>query len=262
MSEINEATNADKFVFKQDTSNLPEKMVFERNQDGTYKANIEGLLITDDKKTLLYKGKLSFPKVQVEFSNDGLGFLSNFIRSILADNDEKKTMFSIEIEENENDEDVAIKKYKNGGSKMIINEVQGDLFAVPQGYYLAHCISGDYALAAGIAKEFDKVYNMRFKLHRNYAIADGEKSANIGKALLVDNVFNLVTKERCFHKPTYDTLYGTLVDMKEQCENFAITKLAMPLIGCGLDKLDWRYVKDIIEDVFDETDIEILICKL
>lgn len=145
---------------------------------------------------------------------------------------------------------------------MIFNEVQKDLFTVPQGYYLAHCISGDYALGAGIAKAFDQVYNMRFKLHRDYAIPNGEKYANVGRALLVDNVFNLVTKQRCFHKPTYDTLYETLVDMKEQCENFDIEKIAMPLIGCGLDRLDWEQVKDVIEDVFGETDIEILVCKL
>lgn len=145
---------------------------------------------------------------------------------------------------------------------MIFNETQKDLFTVPQGYYLAHCISGDYALGAGIANTFDQVYNMRFKLHRDYAIPDGEKYANVGRALLVDNVFNLVTKQRCFHKPTYDSLYETLVDMKEQCENFDIEKIAMPLIGCGLDRLDWEQVKDVIEDVFGDTDIEILVCKL
>ena len=86
---------------------------------------------------------------------------------------------------------------------MTMIEVQGDLFAVPQGYYLAHCISGDYALGAGIAKKFDEVYNMRFKLHKNYAIPNGEKFANVGSALLIDNVFNLVTKARVFHKPTF-----------------------------------------------------------
>ena len=145
---------------------------------------------------------------------------------------------------------------------MTINEINGDLFRVPQGYYLAHCISGDYALGAGIAKKFDAEYNMRFKLFRDYAIPDGEKSANVGRALLIDNVFNLVTKERCFHKPTYDTLYDTLVDMREQCEDFDITRLAMPLIGCGLDKLEWDKVKDVLEDVFENTNIEILICIL
>lgn len=145
---------------------------------------------------------------------------------------------------------------------MIINEVTQDLFTVPQGYYLAHCISGDYALGAGIAKTFDEIYNMRFKLHRNYAIPDGQKYANVGRALLVDNVFNLVTKPRCFHKPTYDSLYDTLIDMREQCEESSIKKLAMPLISCGLDRLDWSQVKDVIEDVFSETDVEILICRL
>ena len=145
---------------------------------------------------------------------------------------------------------------------MTINDSNGDLFRVPQGYYLAHCISGDYGLGAGIAKKFDAEYNMRFKLFRDYAIPDGEKSANVGRALLIDNVFNLVTKERCFHKPTYDTLYDTLVDMREQCEDFDITRLAMPLIGCGLDKLEWDKVKDVIEDVFENTNIEILICIL
>lgn len=145
---------------------------------------------------------------------------------------------------------------------MIINEKQQDLFTVPQGYYLAHCISGDYALGAGIAKTFDKVYNMKFKLHRDYAIPKGAKSANVGRALLIDNVFNLVTKRRYFHKPTYDNLYDTLVNMKEQCEVFNITKLAMPKIATGLDGLDWEQVKDIIEDVFEDTNIEVLICYL
>lgn len=145
---------------------------------------------------------------------------------------------------------------------MTINEVTQDLFTVPQGYYLAHCISGDYALGAGIAKVFDEVYNMRFKLHRDYEIPNNKKYANVGKALLVDNVFNLVTKSRFFLKPTYDTLYDALLDMRSQCEEKSITKLAMPLIGCGLDRLKWDQVRDIIEDIFDQTDIEILICKL
>lgn len=145
---------------------------------------------------------------------------------------------------------------------MIYNEVQCDLFKVPQGYYLAHCISGDYALGAGIAKNFVNVYNMRYKLFKNYPIPIGEKYANVGKALLIDNVFNLVTKPRCYHKPTYDTLYDTLLDMKQQCEQLDIDKVAMPLIGCGLDKLEWEQVYDVIESVFGDTEIEILVCKL
>ena len=145
---------------------------------------------------------------------------------------------------------------------MNFKEETKDLFTVPQGYYLAHCISGDYSLGAGIAAQFVDVYNMRYKLHRNYPIPDGEKFANVGEALLVDNVFNLVTKSRAYYKPTYDDFYDSLVDMKEQCEDLDITKLAMPRIGCGLDRLEWGKVKEIIEEVFGDTDMEILICTL
>ena len=145
---------------------------------------------------------------------------------------------------------------------MNFKEETRDLFTVPQGYYLAHCISGDYSLGAGIAAQFVDVYNMRYKLHRNYPIPDGEKFANVGEALLVDNVFNLVTKDRVYHKPTYDTLIETLEDMKEQCENLDIDKIAMPRIGCGLDGLSWDTVEEIIMEVFEDTDMEILICTL
>lgn len=141
---------------------------------------------------------------------------------------------------------------------MKYDEVKQDLFTVSEDYYLAHCISSDYALSAGIAKEFNKKYDMSFKLNYNYPITD----ANISKALLVDNVFNLVTKQRYYHKPTYISLLDSLVDVREQCEKLNIKKLAMPKIASSLDGLDWEQVKVIIEDVFKDTDIEILVCYL
>lgn len=82
-------------------------------------------------------------------------------------------------------------------------EIKGDLFSAPQGFYLAHCISTDFALGAGIAKKFDEVYNMRFKLHKRFP---NERFGYVGKALLIDNVFNLVTKYKYYHKPTYYSL--------------------------------------------------------
>jgi hypothetical protein len=36
----------------------------------------------------------------------------------------------------------------------------------------------------------------------------------------------------------------------------------MPLIGCGLDRLSWDEVYEIICEVFEDTDVEILICEL
>ena len=47
---------------------------------------------------------------------------------------------------------------------MIYKEENRDLFEVPSDYYLAHCISADYALGAGIAVEFVKRFDMRTRL--------------------------------------------------------------------------------------------------
>jgi hypothetical protein len=49
--------------------------------------------------------------------------------------------------------------------------------------------------------------------------------------------------------------------MKQQCLDEGITKLVMPKIGCGRDKLSWVMVSDMIAEVFDDTDVEILVCK-
>ena len=132
------------------------------------------------------------------------------------------------------------------------------LFTMPQGYYLAHCISADFALGAGIAKVFDNVYNMKFKLYRNY----DNYEYHGGDALPIDNVFNLVTKQKCWHKPTYDSLRESLEMMKEQLDFLGATKLAMPKIASGVDRLDWNRVYDIICEVFEDMDIEIVICEL
>ena len=71
----------------------------------------------------------------------------------------------------------------------------------------------------------------------------------------------MVTKERYWHKPTYASLRATLVDMKMQVLSMQIKKIAMPLIGCGLDKLQWEKVKTLIEEIFSDDDLEIIVCR-
>lgn len=139
---------------------------------------------------------------------------------------------------------------------MIINEVVMDIFEVPHDYYLAHCISSDLVMGAGIAVEFQKRYNIREMLVGRPQRLDHPKTA------LTDRVFNLITKEKYFHKPTYASLYITIEQMKTIAGTLGITKIAMPTIGCGLDKLEWKNVKNMITEVFNETEVEILVCRL
>ena len=139
---------------------------------------------------------------------------------------------------------------------MVYKEEVRDLFTVPQGYMLAHCISADFNLGGGIARQFCEHYNMRERLMNGY----GTDFSEVGISLQIDNVHNLVTKRYVKDKPTYADLKKALEDMKAGMELDGQEKVAMPRIGCGLDGLDWGIVKAIIKDVFEDTDIEILIC--
>jgi len=145
---------------------------------------------------------------------------------------------------------------------MHYREIKKDLFDVPSKYYLAHCINGSYNLGAGIAKTFRDRLFMQSKLRSMYPIEEGEQAKYIGKALPVGNVFNLVTKAFHYDKPTYETLYSALKSMHEQCKVLGIKHLAMPKIGCGLDRLDWDKVSAMIKEVFSDLDIDILVCYL
>ena len=45
------------------------------------------------------------------------------------------------------------------------------------------------------------------------------------------------------------------------CKTYNIKKVAMPLIGCGLDRLQWDRVSAMIKEIFADEDIEILVCR-
>lgn len=75
-------------------------------------------------------------------------------------------------------------------------------------------------------------------------------------------VYYLVTKEKYWHKPTYETLTASLEAMKKHCQKHDAKQVAMPLIGCGLDGLKWPKVCAIIKDVFDDANVTITIYSL
>ena len=147
---------------------------------------------------------------------------------------------------------------------MIYHEEKMNLFDVPEEYFLVHCISADFALGAGIAVEFEKRFNLKEQLKERYKgytdfwdIVDPNK---YGDCLYANGVMNLVTKRRYFDKPKYDSMYAALRAMKKLCSQYKIKKLAMPKIGCGLDKLRWDIVSRLIKKTFEDTNVEILVC--
>lgn len=137
--------------------------------------------------------------------------------------------------------------------------IQDDIFNHKDCYY-AHCISRDYALGAGIAVEFDKRYDMRNRLLK---LAEEKPETLDEKCIEVENVFNLITKEKYWEKPSYNSLEESLLEMKEKLsKNKNIKKLVMPKIGCGLDRLSWDKVEPMVQEIFKDLDIEIVVCYL
>lgn len=134
-----------------------------------------------------------------------------------------------------------------------------DLFTVPDDYYLCHCISADFALGAGIAKKFAElgVRDELIKHYRHFHTWTGHGQCIFTSATKWGE-FNLVTKEKYWHKPALDALQEALYAMSYH--PYPLKKIAMPKIGCGLDRLKWQDVERIIKEVFANTDIEILVC--
>lgn len=136
-------------------------------------------------------------------------------------------------------------------------EVMGDVFRIEKGA-IAHCITSDYSLGAGLAKDLDEKYALKSTLR------------NIGTNIYPDcllikngdlNIFNLVTKKDRYDHPTYDNLEETIIKLKEQMIEEDIDTVYIPQIGCGKDRLDWKKVKPILQKIFGK-DKKASVCVL
>lgn len=153
---------------------------------------------------------------------------------------------------------------QKGAAMSNLEYIIGDIFDKPleDGEYFVHCISSDCAMGRGIAVQFKNRFEEVKQLK--------PFSVRVGQAVLCQNdrVFNLVTKERFYMKPTYTTL-GLSIDNMIQTITFMrmyetqINSLRMPKIGCGLDKLKWSGVsRMLIEKISTLNDFNITVYEL
>ena len=134
-------------------------------------------------------------------------------------------------------------------------EIKGDLFTTEPENYLVHCIARDCQLGRGIAVEFQKRFNLRKQLKAHKAI----KHSN---CILIGKVFNLITKELSYEKPTYNSMAVSLNELRKQVIAEEIKHLAIPKIGCGLDGLNWELVKNTLYEQLGDLDIGIKVYYL
>jgi hypothetical protein len=142
---------------------------------------------------------------------------------------------------------------------MLVIEKKENIFYVPKEFVLAHCISSDCAMGKGLALEFVKKYPDMKPILKNI----NKEVGNSIKYIADDGtiIYNLITKEYFYNKPTYLTMRDCLVNLKKDMNIYNYCKLAIPHIGCGLDKLEWNIVLKIIQQVFRHEETTILICN-
>lgn len=115
---------------------------------------------------------------------------------------------------------------------------------------LAHCISADYALGAGIAKTVEQRYRVRdtLKSLARHTFPD---------CIITGEVINIVTKERYWHKPIYKNFEKALIITRNLCLAYGINHIVMPRIGSGLDRMSWERCREYIKNILVNSGISV-----
>lgn len=133
-------------------------------------------------------------------------------------------------------------------------EIKDSIFNSPPDFAIAHCISADLKMSAGITKLLCQTYG-------NTTPELSAQKLKIGDTIPINmdqrTIFHLITKQLYYHKPKYEDLKSSIHNLKIKAQQLNILKIAMPTIASGLDKLNWSIVKQLIYSEFQDTNIEL-----
>lgn len=128
-----------------------------------------------------------------------------------------------------------------------------DLFSSPVTFALAHCVGADFQMGKGIAVTFAQKFSRKSDLLN--------QNKTIGEVAMITNknrkVFYLVTKDKSSDTPQLEDVIASIKELKTLCSELNIRQLAIPRLACGLDKQEWPVIKDVIKNIFKDSDIEI-----
>lgn len=143
--------------------------------------------------------------------------------------------------------------------QQVIVEKYIDLFDIRDpNVWFVQCISADFTCGKGIAAEFNKRFNTKQELQKSYRsnVWNGN-----GYCLATSHVLNLVTKAKYYMKPSEKTMRTALEALRDIIVAYGIKSIAMPKIGCGLDRMNWEVVRGFIQEIFGDIDnLKITVC--
>lgn len=132
-----------------------------------------------------------------------------------------------------------------------IFEKDVDIKYVPQGYTLVAAFSTDrnWINLPGL---MDEIFNINDRDDNEYGVGD------VGK---IDNLYMLFVKESSYDAPIWSALEKSLNTLTKKVVKKGIKNLAMPKICCGKNGFDWEDVENLIEEIFADIDINIMVCS-
>ncbi len=143
-------------------------------------------------------------------------------------------------------------------------ELNGDLFQCRKQkrkghtYALAHCISADAIMVAGIAVDFCN----HFRGLRERVESEVQTKGTLIPIYIEEDecwIYNLVTKARHFERPTRRDFHESLVKMQDHAVDNAVAEIHMPRLGAGLDCLNWNLTKQMILEVFRDQPVRLTV---
>ena len=129
------------------------------------------------------------------------------------------------------------------------------LVIISMRHLILYIKSQDLSMKKGIAirfvEKFDKISELK------------KQNKKVGEIayLKVKNRFiiYLITKSKFSEKPKYEIVFNVFVRVKKFCLIHNLKKLAMPRIASGLDKFKWQTISNMINYIFYDTKVNILI---
>ena len=71
-------------------------------------------------------------------------------------------------------------------------------------------------------------------------------------------IYHLVTKQKFHNKPTFGTLRASLERKWTHAEQNEVHQISLPYIGSGLDKPEWKVVRQLIQNTFKTSPVAII----
>ena len=136
----------------------------------------------------------------------------------------------------------------------MLTMIKGNLFNSKNS--LGHCVSLDFTMGQGIAKEFSRMWGSQIRTAAAYSVNlkyPGCLAVDIGDRW----IFNIVTKEKYWYKPGITAFTKAVKEMFEFAAVNKVSIISLPKIGCGLDGLSWPRVQTILEDFSMEYAVEV-----